>query len=133
VVVLTTYLDDAIIQAFLAAGARGYLLKDVHHSDLVHAVRAVARGEAVLGSQIVDRVVELARRARAAYEDPATLSPQEVLVLSLAALGLSNREIASRMKMSIATAKSHLSSAMRKLGARQRAEAVATGIRLGVI
>jgi len=133
VVVLTTYLDDAIIHSFLTAGARGYLLKDVHSGDLLHAVRSVARGEAILGSKIVDRVVEWARRARSVCDESAMLAPHETLALSLAAQGLSNREIAVSMKLSSATVKFYLRTAMRKLGARQRAEAVAAGIRTGVI
>jgi DNA-binding NarL/FixJ family response regulator len=133
VIGLTTFLEDAIIHQFLAAGARGYLLKDTRKADLVHAVRSVARGETILGAQIIDRVVRWAYRAKALYEDPSSLAPQEVLALSLAAEGLSNREIAEEMRMSSATVKLYLRTAMRKLGARQRAEAVAAGIRLGVI
>lgn len=133
VVVLTTYLDDGVIHACLAAGAHAYLLKGASGSDLVHAVRAVARGEAVLAPQVVDRVLEWARRAKAIYQEGESLAPHELVVLSLAAQGMSNGEIATRLQMSERTIKAYLSSAMRKLGVTQRAQAVATGILRGLI
>lgn len=133
VVVLTTFLDDGVIHACLAAGARAYLAKGASGSDLAHAVRAVARGEAVLAPQVVDRVLEWARRAKAIYQEGESLAPHEVVVLSLAAQGMSNPEIGRRLKLSEGTIKAYLRSAMRKLGVTERAQAVAAGIRRGVI
>lgn len=133
VVILTSYLEDGVIHACLAAGARAYLVKDADATDLVRAIRAVARGEAVLAPQVVDRVLEWARRAKAIHEGGVSLDASEGLVLSLVAQGMSNREIARRVRVSEGTVKATLRSAMRKLGVTQRAHAVAAGIQRGVI
>lgn len=133
VVILTSYIDDSVIHACLQAGARAYLLKDATGPDLVHAVRAVARGEAILAPEVVDRVVEWARRAKAIHQDGESLAAHEIVVLGLAAKGISNREIGRRLHVSEATVKAYLRSVMRKMGVRQRAHAVAAAIRKGVI
>lgn len=133
VVILTSYLEDDIIHASLVAGARGYVLKNASRSDLVHTVRAVARGEAVLAPEVTERVIEWARRSKAIHHGADLLAPNEVEIVSLVAQGFSNREIAGKLRTSEHSVKLHLRSSMRKLGAKRRQEAVAIALRKGVI
>lgn len=133
VVILTTYLDDDIIHACLVAGAHAYVLKDASRSDLVHTVRAVIRGEAVLAPQVTDKVVKWARQAKALHQGGESLTRSEAAILSLVASGLSNRLIAERLNVSTHMVKLHLRSIMRKLGVTKRSEATAVGVRKGLI
>lgn len=133
IIILSSFVDDTIIHASLSADVRGYLVKDGSGSEIVDAVRRSSRGEPTLASCVIERVVEWAKRAGAVYRDSEMLAPQEILALSLAAQGLSSREMATRMSVSITTLKQHMRLAMKKLGTSQRAEAVAAGIRRGVI
>lgn len=132
VIMLTTILDDGVLHACLVAGARGFLLKDVHGCDLVAAVRAVARGEVVLAPPVVQRVIQWARQSRIA-SDAGTLSAKEVVALSLIANGMTTREIARKLKVSEGTAKMCVRTTLKKLQASDRAEAVAAGMRCGII
>jgi DNA-binding NarL/FixJ family response regulator len=126
VIVLTTYdLDDAV-HAALRAGASGFLLKDARPADLVDAVRVVARGDALLAPSVTRRLLE--RFADVAppvrVPDLAVLTQREVEILRLVAMALSNSEIAERLVLSEATVKTHVSSLLRKLGLRDRVQAV---------
>ena len=126
VIVLTTYdLDDAV-HAALRAGASGFLLKDARPNDLVDAVRIVARGDALLAPSVTRRLLE--RFADIAPSRPAraleVLTQREVEILTLVAMALSNSEIADRLVLSEATVKTHVSSLLRKLGLRDRVQAV---------
>ncbi|MCY9785395.1 response regulator transcription factor [Nocardiopsis sp. EMB25] len=128
VVILTTFdLDEYIFDA-LRAGASGFLVKDTEPADLLQAVRVVHGGEALLSPGVTRRLIaDYARRPRSAPE-PSTrlngLTEREREVVALVGGGLSNEEIAARLVVSPATAKTHVSRAMVKLGARDRAQLV---------
>ena len=136
ILILTTFdLDEYVFEA-LRAGASGFLLKDTEPVDLLAAVRAVARGDALLAPSVTRRLIkEFASRLRT----PASLAALDVLterereVLVLVAEGLSNDEIAARLVVSPTTAKTHVSRAMTKLGARDRAQLVVTAYQTGLV
>jgi DNA-binding NarL/FixJ family response regulator len=132
VVILSPAVDDTSVQVCLSAGAKGYLLRDALGTELSQAIRAVAKGETVLAPSVVGRVVDWVRDP-SAQARTRRLALQEVLVLSLTSLGLTTRAIASRLAVSEGSVRLYLKSAMRKLGVRERSQAVATAIRQGVI
>jgi DNA-binding NarL/FixJ family response regulator len=136
VVILTNYgLDEYIFQA-LRAGASGFLLKDTEPAELLQALRVVMRGDALLSPAVTRKLVSefVARppdaRSSAGLE---TLTNREREVLALVAHGLSNDEIAAAMTLSPATAKTHVSRAMTKLGARDRAQLVVFAYQTGLV
>jgi len=136
IVILTTFeIDDYVFEA-LRAGASGFLLKDTEPVDLIAAVRLVANGEALLSPSVTRRVIEeFAVRAK---EPPPSgqldeLTEREREVMALAGTGLSNEEIAGRLVVSPATAKTHVSRAMVKLGARDRAQLVMLAYEHGLV
>ena len=124
--------DEAVVASILA-GASGYLTKNAARAQLVDALRAVARGEALLEPAItgvvLDRLKELS--ASAAPDDP--LSPREREVLALIARGLTNRQIAEALVISEHTARNHVTSILDKLGLSRRTEAAVYATRLGLI
>lgn len=128
VLVLTTFDRDADIMPAIAAGATGYLLKDVPREELFRAVRAVHRGESVLAPSVANRLMD---RLRAPAQEP--LSERELEVLALVAQGLTNREAAERLFISEATIKTHLVHVYDKLGVNDRAAAVATAFESGLL
>ena len=137
VIVLTTFeLDEYVFEA-LRAGASGFLLKDIDPDDLRQAVRVVAGGDALLSPSITRRLItEFATRPAQPPPDAARLAPlteREREVLALVAGGLSNGEIGRRLFMSPATAKTHVSRAMAKLGARDRAQLVVLAYETGLV
>jgi DNA-binding NarL/FixJ family response regulator len=128
VLILTTFGSDDHVAAALAAGASGFLLKDTTPEQLVHAVRVIAAGEALLDPAVTRRLIQralpsLARPAVAATAFDA-LSAREMQVLRLLAQGLSNAEIAGALVVSEATVKTHVSRLLGKLGLRDRVQAV---------
>ena len=127
IVILTTFeLDEYVFEA-LRAGASGFLVKDTEPRELVRAVRAVADGEALLSPSVTRRLIaEFATRAKEPVRSPELdhLTDREREVMTLVAEGLSNEEIAERLFVSPATAKTHVSRAMVKLNARDRAQLV---------
>jgi DNA-binding NarL/FixJ family response regulator len=127
VVILTTFdLDEYVFEA-LRVGASGFLVKSTEPAELVHAVRVVAAGDALLSPGVTKRLVaEFAERAKEPSSTPAlhALTEREREVMKLVASGLSNDEIAEKLVVSPATAKTHVSRAMVKLGARDRAQLV---------
>ena len=135
IVILTTFdLDEYVFEA-LRVGASGFLVKSTEPAELVHAVRAVAAGDALLSPGVTRRLVaEFAARAKeprpAAKLD--VLTDREREVMALVAEGLSNDEIAARLVVSSATAKTHVSRAMVKLGARDRAQLVVLAYESGL-
>lgn len=136
VVVLTTFAEDAYIFDALRAGASGFLVKDTDPAELLHAVRVVHGGEALLSPTVTRRLVaEFADRSRPAAPDHRLdpLTDREREVLALVATGLSNDEIAERLVVSPATAKTHVSRSMVKLGARDRAQLVVLGYETGLV
>ena len=134
VIVLTTYeLDDTIFAA-LRAGASGFLLKDATPADLVDAVRVVARGDALLAPSVTRRVLDrMLTQPVAAPAELRELTDREVEVLRLVASALSNAEIAGRLQLSETTVKSHVSSVLRKLGLRDRVQAVVLAYDVGLV
>jgi DNA-binding NarL/FixJ family response regulator len=127
IVILTTFeLDEYVFEA-LRAGASGFLVKDTEPDELIRAVRAVANGEALLSPSVTRRLIaEFATRAKEPAGDSGLehLTDREREVMALVAEGLSNEEIAERLFVSPATAKTHVSRAMTKLNARDRAQLV---------
>jgi DNA-binding NarL/FixJ family response regulator len=127
VLVLTTYVTETDIRTALDAGASGYLLKDAPPDELFRGVRAVARGETVLASDVAALLVR-----RVNSPEPA-LTEREVQILGLLADGLANREMARRLLVSEATVKSHLAHIYAKLAVESRAGAVAKAIEQRII
>jgi DNA-binding NarL/FixJ family response regulator len=127
VLVLTTYDTDRDVLPAIEAGATGYLLKDAPREELFRAVRAAARGEAVLSPSVATRLVGQLRSP--AWEP---LSQRELEVLSLIAKGRTNREAAAQLFISEATIKTHLLHIYSKLGVKDRAAAVATAFERGL-
>jgi DNA-binding NarL/FixJ family response regulator len=137
VLILTTYDTDAYVFEALQAGASGFLLKDCGPAELLHAIRVVAAGEALLAPRITRRLIAqftAARTAHQASEDRlAELTQREREVLALVGRGLSNQEIATELTVSKATARTHVSRAMVKLGARDRAQLVVVAYQTGLV
>lgn len=127
VLVLTTYDTDSEVLPAIEAGATGYLLKDAPGDELMRAVEAAARGEAVLSPTVALRLMGRVR----APESP--LSARELEVLRLIAAGATNREAAARLFISEATVKSHILHIFTKLGVSDRAAAVAVGFQRGLL
>jgi DNA-binding NarL/FixJ family response regulator len=133
VLVLTTYDTDSHVLPAIEAGATGYLLKDAPRADLLRAVRAAARGEAVLSPSVAARLMSRFRAPGAGRPDPGPLSQRELEVLELVAAGNTNREAAARLYISEATVKTHLLNIYAKLGVSDRAAAVAEAFNRGLL
>jgi DNA-binding NarL/FixJ family response regulator len=137
VLILTTYDTDAYVFEALEAGASGFLLKDSGPAELLHAIRVVAAGEALLAPRITRRLIAQFTAARTAHqmaeERLAVLTQREREVLALVGRGLSNQEIAAELVVSPATAKTHVSRAMVKLRARDRAQLVVVAYQTGLV
>lgn len=131
VLALTAYDDDQYVMALLDAGAAGFLLKDVRGHELVRAVRAVHRGEAVLQPTIAVRALRRAVSHRSTTTVPPPLSDREMEVLHEAARGLPNKDIARRLNLSVRTVHTHLGNVFAKLGVGSRTEAVLLALRRG--
>jgi DNA-binding NarL/FixJ family response regulator len=136
VVILTTFeLDEYVFEA-IRSGASGFLVKDTEPDELVQAVRVVASGDALLSPSVTRRLIaEFAARAKEP-DDPGglqELTDREQEVLALVGTGLSNDEIAKRLYVSPATAKTHVSRAMIKLQARDRAQLVVIAYEQGLV
>ncbi len=136
VVMLTTFELDEYVFESLRVGASGFLVKDTEPVELVRAVRAVAGGEALLSPSVTRRLIaEFATRAKEPARGPELdhLTDREREVMALVAEGLSNDEIAERLFVSPATAKTHVSRAMIKLNARDRAQLVVFAYESGLV
>jgi DNA-binding NarL/FixJ family response regulator len=137
VLILTTYDTDAYVYEALQAGASGFLLKDAGPAELLHAIRVIAAGDALLAPGITRRLIAqfTAERvaARVAEERLAVLTQREREVLALVGQGLSNDEIGAHLFLSPATARTHVSHAMAKLGARDRAQLVVIAYQTGLV
>jgi DNA-binding NarL/FixJ family response regulator len=136
VVILTTFgLDEYVFEA-IRSGASGFLVKDTEPKELVQAVRVVAGGEALLSPSVTKQLIaEFAARAKEprAPDGLDELTDRERQILALVAEGLSNHEIAERLVLSPATAKTHVSRAMGKLRARDRAQLVVIAYESGLV
>ena len=126
--VLTTYDSDEDIARALAAGAKGYMLKDVSSFELMQAIRAVMRGSAALEPRVAARVI-----ARLNEASPDDLSLRELDVLTLLVRGDANRAIAHALHVSENTVKTHVSHIFAKLQVQSRAEAVAVALQRGIV
>ena len=137
VLILTTYELDEYVFDSLRAGACGFLLKDTEPSDLIKAVRVAAGGEALLSPSVTRRLIAefatLSQARRTSSESLAVLTAREREVMALVARGLSNHEIAEELVLSPATARTHVSRAMTKLGARDRAQLVVLAYETGLV
>ena len=137
VLILTTFDLDEYVYEALRAGASGFLLKDCGRDELVHAVRVVARGDALLAPAVTKRLIgEFVRQQPAAAKDGAALSeltPREREVLGLVARGMSNAEIAAELIVGEATVKSHVAHVLMKLQVCDRIQAVILAYELGVV
>lgn len=127
VIIFTAYDSDADVVRAVEAGAVGYLVKDSRPTELFQAIRTAARGSAAMPASIAER---LRRRGDQPQE---TLTSRELEVLTLAAKGLSNRELARALVVSEATVKTHLHHASTKLGTENRQAAVAAAVKQGLI
>jgi DNA-binding NarL/FixJ family response regulator len=137
ILILTTFDLDEYVYDALQAGASGFLLKDVRAEALFDAVRVVAAGDALLAPVITRRLIAEFARLRPRRElrpDELTgLTPREREILGLLAEGLSNHEIAERLVLSDETVKTHVSHVLRKLGLRDRAQAVVVAYESGLV
>lgn len=137
VLMLTTFDVDDYVYAALRAGASGFVLKDTAPDDLLAAIRVIAEGEALLAPTVTRRLIgEFAARRDVAVVAPQQmdlLTDREREVVALAAQGLSNAEIAEELYISPATAKTHVSRAMMKLHARDRAQLVVIAYQTGLV
>lgn len=137
VLVLTAYDSDQYVFAFLEAGAAGYLLKDIQVDELVDAIRAVHAGESILHPAIARKVINrFAKPEESTYTVHRILdqlTERELEVLRLAAKGMSNREIARELTISVRTVQTHLTNVFNKMGVGSRTEAVVHALRKGWI
>jgi len=137
VLILTTFEVDEYVFEALRSGASGFVVKDIEPAELLQAVRVVARGDALLSPTVTRRLIaEFAGRPeqrRVAATDLDVLTEREREVMALVAAGRTNDEIAAELFISPATAKTHVSRAMSKLGARDRAQLVVLAYETGLI
>jgi DNA-binding NarL/FixJ family response regulator len=136
VIILTTFELDEYIFDSLRAGASGFLLKDTDPKDLIEAIRVIRKGDALLSPSVTRRLVAafISRtRDTGPMPDLDRLTAREREVMALVATGLNNDEIAEHLYVSINTAKTHVSRAMTKLGARDRAQLVVFAYQTGLV
>jgi DNA-binding NarL/FixJ family response regulator len=137
IVVLTTFDADEYVYDAIRAGASGFLLKDVRPTDLIEAIRLIADGNALLGPtvtrRLLDRLADVAPRAEVETAAMRSLTVREREILRLLANGLSNAEIAERLYLGETTVKTHVSSVLRKLGVRDRVQAVIVAFDVGLV
>nr|WSW66992.1 response regulator transcription factor [Streptomyces sp. NBC_00995] len=136
VVVLTTFDDDEYVYGALRAGAAGFLVKDMALDDILAAVRVVAAGDALIAPGVTRRLIKdfVGRPASSPPPRPLTaITDREREVLVLVGSGLSNAEIAGRLSISVATAKTYLTRLLAKLGARDRVQLVIIAYEAGLV
>jgi DNA-binding NarL/FixJ family response regulator len=137
VLILTTFETDEYVFEALRAGASGFVVKDTEPAELVQAVHVVARGDALLSPRVTRRLIaEFARRPtrrRSSLEELEDLTDREREVMALVAKGLTNHEIAEQLVVSPATARTHVSRAMMKLNAHDRAQLVVLAYETGLV
>jgi DNA-binding NarL/FixJ family response regulator len=137
VVILTTYETDEYVFEALRAGASGFLLKDTEPTELIRAIHVADAGDALLAPRVTRKLIaDYASRPRAVRARPPQLdelTERELEVLALVAEGLSNDEIAERLIISPATAKTHVSRTMLKVSARNRAQLVVIAYQTGLV
>ncbi len=129
-IMLTSYADDEALLTAIMAGAAGYVLKQIHGTDLVNAVRRVAAGDSLLDPATAERVLERLRSPSTADDPLAVLTPQERRILDLIAEGQTNRQIGEAMFLAEKTVKNYVSNLLAKLGMERRTQAAAFAARL---
>ncbi|HEX6357372.1 response regulator transcription factor [Actinophytocola sp.] len=136
ILILTTFEEDEYVFEAIRVGASGFLVKDTEPAELLHAVRVLARGDALLSPGVTRRLIaEFATKAKKVRAPAAldVLTEREREVVALVGEGLTNDEIAARLVVSPATAKTHVSRAMIKLNARDRAQVVVLAYESGLV
>ena len=136
VLALTVHDDSEHILGILEAGATGYLTKGVFGNQVIQAIRSTVSGEAILSSQISQQILKYALRhvtKPIPLDAGEKLTARELEILKLAAKGMSNKDIALELNISLATVKGYMASTFTKLGVTSRTEAVTTGLRAGFI
>ncbi len=130
VIMLTSYAEDEMLFSAIRAGAAGYVLKQIGGDDLVRAIEAVGRGEALLDSAVTQRVFQEVRKAAREEEASAfaDLTQQEMHVLQLVSEGRTNRQIAEMLYLGEGTVRNYVSSILSKLNVRNRSEAAAYAV-----
>jgi two-component system response regulator DevR len=123
VMIVTSVLDESVIDEAIRAGASGYLLKEIDGRGLVNAVRDVAAGRSILDPAITERVLQRIRSSSSGRDPLAVLSPQEKRVLALITDGLTNKEVGAKLELSEKTVRNYLSTIFEKLHVTRRAEA----------
>jgi len=133
VLILTVFDNDRYVFSLLEAGAAGYLLKNVRGSELVEAIRSVYNGESVLYPTIASKVLRrfVPSTQRSGQPPPAVLTNRELEVLVLAAKGMSNKDIAEKLYLSVRTVQGHLARIFDKLAVGSRTEAILKGLKEG--
>lgn len=125
IIALTSYDGDQDIYRALEAGVRGYILKEMVHSEVLRAVRIVHAGKRLMPQEVAERISE--------YFPQIALTPREVEVLAFVAKGLANKEIADRLGTASGTVKMHIQNILGKLGAADRTHAVTIAIQRGIL
>jgi DNA-binding NarL/FixJ family response regulator len=125
IIALTSYDGDQDIYRALEAGVRGYILKEMVHSEIVKAIRTVQSGKRLMPPEVAERLSE--------YFPQVALTPREVEVLSYVARGLANKEIAHKLGTANGTIKMHVQNILEKLGASDRTHAVTIAIERGIL
>jgi len=135
ILVLTTFDLDEYVYAAVRAGASGFLLKDVEPTELVDAIRVVAAGNSLFGPEATQRLVERFAGGPASVDDSILdrLTEREREILRLLASGMSNAEVAEKLFLSETTVKTHVSAVLRKLGVRDRVQAVIAAYDAGLV
>ncbi len=131
VIMLTSYAEDDLLFEAISAGASGYVLKQIGSDELVHALEAIGRGEALLDPALTQRVFDRVREANRKAEQAAfeLLTDQEMKILALITTGKTNREIAAEVFLSEKTVRNYVSSILSKLNLASRAEAAAYAVK----
>ncbi len=127
---LTSFADDEALAQAVLAGAAGYVLKQIHGTELVASIRAVAAGHSLIDSETTRRVLGELRRANAEREGVERLTHREREILELIAAGKTNREIGAELFLAEKTVKNYVSNLLAKLGMGRRSEAAAYAARL---
>lgn len=125
VLMVTSMIDDAVVDDAIRAGAHGYLLKEIDGRGLVNAIRDVAAGRSILDPAVTARVIQLVKSAVPGRDPLAVLSPQERNILGLIAEGNTNKEVGVKLEISEKTVRNHISVIFEKLHVTRRAEAAA--------
>lgn len=130
VIMLTSYAEDEMLFSAIRAGASGYVLKQIGSDDLIHAIEAIGRGDALLDPAVTQRVFQEVRKAAREEEASAfaELTQQEMHVLQLVSEGRTNRQIAEMLFLGEGTVRNYVSSILSKLNVRNRAEAAAYAV-----